>query len=88
MYFVEKGRLELTSRQRLLCLFNINEEPVELDLSPFEILRPVTSLTFTHEYDADRMRLRLPAWGVMYADLRSVQEMYERSAEQGQAPSR
>lgn len=74
--------------QRLLCLFNINEQPVELDLSPFEILRPVTSLSFTHEYDAGRMCVRLPAWGVMYADLRSVQEMYERSADQAQAPSR
>lgn len=66
--------------QRLLCLFNISEAPCQLDLSRYDTMRPVVGLNFDGELDQARMRVKLPAWGVMFADLRSEREMHERSA--------
>jgi alpha-glucosidase len=85
---LEAGALELTdlqapllglvreyNEQRLLCVFNFSEEPVAVNLSGYPDPVPAQGLGYAFEWNAQHRQLQLPAWGVFFADLRSIHEM-------------
>jgi alpha-glucosidase len=56
------------AEQSLLCVFNISDEAVEYDLSSYSECRETKGLRFTTEREGDR--LKLPAYGVFFGNLR------------------
>ncbi|MBW3550090.1 MAG: alpha-glucosidase [Proteobacteria bacterium] len=56
--------------QRMLVLFNVSGEPQSHGLPQLDAaLRPVGGLGFQSDWDAEHRRLRLPPWGVFFAEL-------------------
>lgn len=60
------GMLRETHDQRLLCLFNISDRPLGVDLTPYGELRPVEGLS--HQFGLETPH-QLAPWGVLLADL-------------------
>lgn len=55
--------------QRLLCLFNVSADTVDADLSGFDEPIPARGLSFDFEWSPQTRGLRLPPWGIFFADL-------------------
>lgn len=56
--------------QRLVALFNVSDQPLAIGLPQFEHpLQPLGGLGFGSDWDAQHRRLRLPPWGVLFAEL-------------------
>lgn len=57
------------AEQRLLCLYNLSESEADVDLSGLGPLRPVQGLGYPHRSNGKRAHLKLPPWGVLFADI-------------------
>lgn len=69
------GLVRRYNEQELLCLFNFSSAAIDTELTMFSDFVPAWGLGFDFEWDAAPRRLRLPAWGVFFADLRSTEAM-------------
>ncbi|CAO1662170.1 alpha-amylase family glycosyl hydrolase [Salinicola sp. NYA28a] len=60
------GLLRESQEQRLLCLFNVSDRAIDVDLEPFGNLRPVEGVGHAAGLETS---CRLGPWGVLLADL-------------------
>lgn len=60
------------AEQRLLCIFNLSDEPVKYDLSVHQQYQPETTLGFDSKIWQNT--LELPSYGVFFANLENVPE--------------
>ncbi len=71
------GFIRETEEQKLLCLFNMSNEPIDYDLSAYDTCRPFRT-PYLRKLEIKDKKVHLPGYGAFFGSLLSVSEKSDR----------